>query len=350
MPLDHIENLKDLYAIDGINFVIANYFFDSLPNDGFEFVEGDWQRAYLSTKHKKNKVDGFVDIELSFESRPCDLTSYEQTMLKPYEGVADQVLMPVAVKDILNQFYQSNKPTYFFVNDKGFIDKNKMNYSNDYAYRCDGAMATMVNFDMIKQWVTTEMEGFFVVNENDHDDSHFVVCGVNTNLEQQKQMVKMALSGPSWNMVFKLFMAFEEQPEMSFEDACFYVQCSEYDEAMMARVVGFFMNQIKLHGELAQELKPLLSKVMETFYWHPARLMYYYAVLDLLILCGEHQVAKDQIKKYKHLVPSQYDVLIREGVILYKNRASAEAKEVFEKALKINPKCEESKRYLALMG
>ena len=349
LPLDDVNELKNAYEFDGVNFVIANYFFDSLPNDGFEFVDGQWQRVYLATDKKKNKVDGFVDIKLSFESRPCDLTDQELAMLKPYEGVTDHVLVPLAVKQLLAQFYQSNQASYFFVNDKGFVEKNKINYADDYAYRCDGAMATMVNFDMIKQWVTSDMNGFFVVNENDHDDSHFVVFGINTELNQQKQMVEMALSGPSWNMVFKLFMVYENQPEMSFEDACFYVQCSEYDEAMMSRISGFFMNQIKLHGELIHELRPILLRVIETFYWHPARLMYFYAVLDLLVLCGELETSKDLIEKYRHLVPSQYDVLIREGVILYKQRAPAQAKEVFEKALKINPKCTESKKYLELI-
>ena len=150
-------------------------------------------------------------------------------------------------------------------------------------------------------------------------------------------------------MVFMLFMVFEEQPEMSFEDACFYVECSEYDEAMLSRISGFFMNQVKLHGELIHQLKPLLLKVLNSFYWHPARMMYYYTVIDLLILCGVYEKAIHLLDTYKHLVPSQYDVLLREGTIQYKLKNQSKSKELFKKVLKISPKCKEAKRYLDLL-
>mgnify|MGYP001195020644 CR=1 FL=1 len=116
------------------------------------------------------------------------------------------------------------------------------------------------------------------------------------------------------------------------------------------QVVDAVFNQIKEEGSLINQLKPMLSKIMETFYWHPARMMYYFTMIDLFTLCGEYQKSQNLINQYKHLVHSQYDILLREGVILYKMQQHDLAIEKFNKALKINSKCQESRRYLELLA
>ena len=350
LQMSQLEELKTISGFDGVNFVIANYFFDSLPNDGYELVGDDWQKAYLLTKNKKNQSEGFVDIDLSFISKPCQLLDEDEKLLNRYKGIADHVLIPTAVKDIMHIFHESTNPSYFFVNDKGFLDINQMNYGDNYAYNCDGAMSTMVNFDAIKYWAEDFFDGFLIANDNDHDGSHFMIFSINSLGQQQQNLVKMALSGASWNMIFKLFMVFEEQPEMSFDDVSFYVQSSRYDEAMLSRISGYVFNQIKEEGSLINQLKPMLNKIMETFYWHPARMMYYFTMIDLFTLCGEYQKSQNLINQYKHLVHSQYDILLREGVILYKMQQHDLAIEKFNKALKINSKCQESRRYLELLA
>lgn len=347
-----IEKITDMQAVanfDGVSFVIANYFFDSLANAGFCQVDGQWEGAYLATQKKKNKVEGVVDFDLSFISKPCEISSEHQVLLDRYKDDVEYVLIPEEIKQIIKLFDTSNKPTYFIANDKGYMQQEKMNYANNYAYNCDGAMATMVNFDAVRYWVEQEFNGFMVANGSESDDTHFVVFSINNKDQECKRMVNMALSGVAWNTVFKLFMFFEQQPELSFEDAYFYVEASKYDEAMLSRISGFIINQVKEHGDLVHQLKPLLHKVLQDYYWHPARVGYYYTLIDLLVLCNEYDVALKLIDQYRYLVPSQYDVLLREGIIFYKTKNNENAKDKFEKILKINPKCQEANRYMALM-
>lgn len=349
MVVDDINDLKQVADFNGVSFVIANYFYDSLPNVGYCKVDGEWQSAYLATKKKINKVEGMVDFDLSFISKSCEVPDSHKKLLDRYKDTVTHALIPEAVKQIMQLFNQSKKPTYFLANDKGYLEKEKMNYAANYAYNCDGAMATMVNFDAIKYWTEHEFDGFFVANDGASSDSHFAIFAINSNQVQQHQLVKMALSGAPWHTVFKLFMFFEEQPELSFDDACFYVEASHYDEAMLSRISGFIINQVKAHGELIAQLRPLLHKVMETYYWHPARIHYYYTMIDMLTLCNNYEAAMKLIVQYKHLVPAQYDLILREGVVFYRTKNYEKAQEKFEKALKIKPECKEAHRYLELM-
>lgn len=348
LKCDVIEDLHLLPDLDGPTFVIANYFFDSLPHDGYEFKDGAWHDVYLQCGPKTEGIDGYGDQSLVFESRPGSLDEAQTKLLARYEGIADQILIPSTVKSILTKLYEQSQPVYCFVNDKGFLSPEDMNYSDHYAYDCDGAMATMVNFDAIKYWLQTEFNGFFTVNRDGGTNSHITMLGLNTNNEQAL-ICESALSSMSWSYQFSLLMAFKYQEKISFNDCCRYIKISNYDEAMLAEVSGFLTSAIKKDPELIVSLKPILDKVLKSAYWHPGRLFHIYALIDLLILCRQNKQALDFMSKYKHLVPSQYEIFRREGVIYYQMLDFDQSKNQFQKALKINSKCPHAKKYLELM-
>lgn len=350
LELDVSEGLGALPQLDGPTFVIANYFFDSLPNAGYRYVDGDWQEALLATTKNKSGIDGDGDLSLSFDHRPCKLSADISKLLSRYEGRAEHVLVPTKVFDVLSAFNAFSDSVYLFVNDKGYSDMDAMNYGDNYAYTCDGAMATMVNFDAIQYWVNEAYDGFTVSQHCHQQEACLTVIGLNSPSVMQRTLVEMAFSGISWGEVFNLFMGFEKQSEMSFSDCCFYIKTSGYDEAMLARVSQYLIPAIRNQSTNIVKMKPILAEVLKSFYWHPGRAYYFFIMLDVMLLCQESEGVLKLLNVYKHVLSSQYDALYRQGIAHYQCRQFVESQACFDKALKLNQECPHSKRYIELMS
>lgn len=344
--LDLAESIDTLTLNDMPTFVVANYFFDSLPQAAYAKHDGVWKPAYVKVDSGKQSGDLILDFSVQDKHIEC---AWTKRLLSRYSG-SERVLIPETVFNLFAHLKLNKNPVFCIVNDKGFVDKTHLNYCDAYSYHNDGAMATMVNFDAITQWVNERGDGYAVHAANSVENNHVVWYVMNDPDKQYQQGLSMGFMGPSWSDIFQLILGYSQRGALTLADCHFYLELTDYDEAMLERLGGCLAEHLKHSPDDIKNIKSMLLKVCKRIYWHPSRINAFFVLVDLMLKVGMDVAAFSLLEKYRVYAAFDYEFVWRIGVVSYQQQQFEKARLYFEKSRKVNKNCPHAKKYLTLIA
>lgn len=343
--LDIAKGMDPLVINNAPTFVIANYFFDSLPQAAYAQDQGTWAPAYVTVNQSHQA--GQLNLDFSIQDKAIDC-AWTRQLLAQYAD-AERVLIPETVFNVFAHLKQNDAPVFCIVNDKGFLHKDHFNYCKQYSYQHDGAMATMVNFDAIRQWVEALGDGYAAHAPSSVENNHLIWYVLNDADKRYQQALSLAFMGISWSDLFHLIMGYTKQSDLALNDWLSYLEIMDYDEAILERM-GHYISEHLIHSpEEIETIRPALQQLRQRLYWHPSRSNAFFMLIDLMLKAGMAQEAAVELNKYREFAAIDYEFVWRLGVACYQLKQFEKASIFFEKSRKINKICPHAKKYLTLI-
>src|SRR5690606_13716833 len=166
---------------------ICNYTFDCIKQDIFVKEEGVFKEHHIGIRSRfrhydTEKSENLKELQFTFESHPCDTSSYYQDatlnqLLAEYNTLYDDegiVPMPIGAIDFIKVVQKvTNNKCLLICGDKGIALEEKISLlKRIHIMSYDGCYSFMVNFHALGRY-TQSLGGDYLPTKNGND---FKVC------------------------------------------------------------------------------------------------------------------------------------------------------------------------------
>ena len=281
--LEHPRPLNLLYSKQTLDptklanplILIANYVFDSVPQDLF-WVEDGKLEEYRVAVHWGNSTDEdewSTDAELNFSKHPVPLNYYElpelNAILQTYQENLHQtvVSLPTHAITCLDYFCRDEAQAQLIIcADKGYERLEDLAYRTLPELTAHGSFSLSVNFDAIRRFVKLR-QGHVLQPQQRHVHLHVTAFVWNSTIRETMLAFYQAIAqhGPDEYFVLKSIIQ-EHYDELSFVQIMAWLRWTGWDAIIFLRLferLQVLVNQINEEEE--QELFRALERIAENY-------------------------------------------------------------------------------------
>lgn len=236
--------------------LIANYFFDSIPQDCFRIEKGQLYEGLLTIVSRRNESDLedpdlLQRIKFDFDYLPVDENYYDDQdfnrVLGDYRKKLSNtvILFPCAALECLRYFHDLSRGRLFLISgDKGYSLEESLSNRGSPAVNVHGSFSMMVNYHALGEYVRNRGGA---VLETSHRHSHINVSGyvwgladaVETRLAYLEEVEK---GGPDDFFSQKRGME-KSYGELSFQQILAHLRLSGWDSNIFLGCFSVLMEQ-----------------------------------------------------------------------------------------------------------
>lgn len=262
--------------------VLANYFFDSIPQDCFYIKDGQLYESLvtLSTPQGERDMDdpAILDrVQMSYQNNPVTAAYYSDEDFNQLLGNYQQqltdtsLLFPCFGLECIRNFRQlAGGRLLLLSGDKGYNREESLHYRGEPVINVHGSFSMMVNYHAIGQYV--QSQGGKVLHASHYHPSMSISAFLWGDRHQKYVEIAHAYEdaieklGP--DDFFTLTGAIEKNYEnFSTEEILAYLRLSGWDPNIMLGFFPILMSQMETADEvLNQEIYEAIGQVWDCYY------------------------------------------------------------------------------------
>jgi tetratricopeptide (TPR) repeat protein len=282
IELYHSGDILSAETIKNPFVVLANYFFDSIPQDAFHIQDGKLHESLVTISSPQEEADlndpeMLNRIEVSFESHPVSAQYYNDPdldrILQNYQErlSATHILFPcAALKCIRRLRHLAGGRMLLISADKGYIKEDSLIGRAQPGLDVHGSFSMMVNYHAISESV--QDQGGRVL-QTSHRHTHLNICAflfgshpgdyIETRLAYDEAIER---GGP--DDFFTLKKGIEKNYDaLSLEQLIAFLRLIGWDSKIFLDCFPSLVKQVESASEhLRQELHSTIQQVWETYY------------------------------------------------------------------------------------
>jgi tetratricopeptide (TPR) repeat protein len=333
--------------------VIANYFFDSIPQDAF-FIQGGQLYEGLVTVTSCQQEPDLHDpeiltrVEISYDRNPVELNYYENPdwneILEYYKNRLDDTafLFPCAALQCIENFSQlSGGRLLLLSGDKGYSSEEDLLGREEPAITKHGSFSMMVNYHALGKYV--QKQGGRALYTGHHHNSLNVSAFLLGNHPggytetHQAYSEAIEICGPDDFNTLNEAIKFEYDG-WTLKQILTYIRLSGYDAKIMFVCYPALMDHLAhASGSSQKELYRVIQKVWDVYYPMAEDQDHAYHLGVLLYELGYYAEALDFFTRSVKLYGPDATVSYNMGLCHYGLRQRGEALEQLKKALTLEP-------------
>ena len=262
--------------------VIANYVFDSLPQDAFFISAGRISEALITTTRttEESDIHAFNSLQFSFKNIPVPPERYAEktwnTILQQYRDdvPAATVLFPVAALNLIQQLYDScNGNMLVLVADKGILREDDLSllqgmpaFEFHARHRC---FSQLVNFDAIAKHFIAQ-GGEVLLPEKHFSNLNICAFFAGHSRDQFAAVHKayeqmMAAFGPD-DLFALMSWLHAHLDEVSVTQALPLLRLTRWDTTAFLRLFAALARQVRTATVERHDLQDAIKRVWANFY------------------------------------------------------------------------------------
>ncbi len=339
--------------------VIANYTFDCVKHDEFEYEDGKFYEVKLGLKSRYKHFDveksqHLDDLRLHFERMEItsNIENYypNQTankILLNYPSYFDnkktRIMMPLGAFDFcdnLRQMTQNN--AFIIVGDKGLSQPERFHlFSEKYRYSYDGCYSFLVNFHAVGEYCKMHNGDYLLTNNsNDFKVNLYSLGTPFDKLTQTKCFFKESIetAGPE-EFIYFFDEFLTSNYRFSQKSLLAFVRFSEWDPNAYAILHDRVLDLLPTYNApFVEDLKDALNKVITNIYNLNIGDDVYNLAGMIYQMLGEDEQAISLYNRSLAVFGERCDPHSNLGTVYQKQKNFAKALEHFEKAVQLDPK------------
>ena len=278
LQLCHSKKTLDSESINNPLIVLANYFFDSIPQDVFSLYRGQLHETLItlyseSSKSDLEHPDTLQKIQVAYEDVPTSTDYYDEPefnrILQYYQQrLADTtILFPhIGLKCIKNLRQLSADRLLLLTGDKGYSrEEDLLNRGKPQLTHYKGCFSLMVNYNAIAQYIQNQ-NGRVLTTPHRHASLN--ICAFllgNNDYIETNQGYQNAIINSSPDDFFKLKKGIEKNyADLTLQEMIAYLRLSGWDANIF---FGCFPTLIERVPQASDQLKEELYWAIQHI-WH----------------------------------------------------------------------------------
>ncbi len=354
LKLLHSGDILSAETLNNPLIVLANYFFDSIPQDAFYIQNGQLYETLISVLSPTAELDFsdpnlFQDLEIFYDDNPItpdyyDDPDFNQILHTYQQRLADTtILFPfTGLKCIQNLRQLSSDRLLLLSGDKGYSrETDLLERDQPKLTLHHGCFSLMVNYHAIAQY-TQNQKGQALTSPHRHGSFNicaFVFGNPAKDCIETRQAYREAIENSSPDDFFALKKGLESNYcTLTLQQILAYLRLSRWDANIFFGCFPTLMEQIKTASDtLIQELYWAIQNIWNTYYYIGESQDLPFHLSMLLYNMGYYQEASEFLQHSLKLHgndPSTYHNL---AMCQYRLRQLDEAWESINQTLKLNP-------------
>ena len=339
--------------------VIANYFFDSIPQDAFFIQGGQLQEGLVTVTSYQQEVDLndpeiLSRLDISYDRNPVEPKHYKNPdwneILEHYEKRLDNTafLFPCAAMQCIENFSRISGGRLLLISgDKGYSREEDLLDRGEPAITRHGSFSMMVNYHALGKYVQKQ-GGHPLQTAHRHahlNISAFVLGSHPGGYTETQQAYRKAIENCGPDDFYTLKKAIEQgYDSWTLEQLLAYIRLSGFDAKITLACYPALMDRIEHATESEkQELYQVIQKVWEVYYplAEDQDLASHLGVI--LYEMGYYAEALDYFIRSVELYGPDATVSYNMGLCHYGLKQMEAALEQFNEALALDPNLEDAK-------
>jgi tetratricopeptide (TPR) repeat protein len=339
--------------------VLANYFFDSIPQDAFFIQGGQLQEGLVAVSSYQQEPDPhdpeiLSRVEISYDRNPVEPDYYENPdwndILEYYEKRLDDTafLFPCAALQCIENFRRiSGGRILLLSGDRGYSREEDLLGRGEPAITKHGSFSMMVNYHAIGQCVQ-ERGGYSLHTAHRHahlNISAFLMGSHPGGYTETQQAYREAIENCGPDDFYALKKAIEHgYDSWTLEQLLAYIRLSGFDAKIMLACYPALMDHIDHATESSrQELHRVIQKVWDVYY-PMAEDQYVASYLGILLYeLGHYAEALDLFNRSIELYGPDATSICNRSMCHYGLEQMDTALEYINEALALDPDFEDAR-------
>jgi len=262
--------------------VIANYFFDSIPQDAFFVKRGQLQEGLVTVSSYQQEPDLndpeiLSRVEISYDRNPAKLGYYKNPdwneILQYYEKRLDDTtfLFPCAALQCIENFSQLTGGRLLLLSgDKGYSSEEDLLGRGEPGITRHGSFSMMVNYHAIGKYVQKQGgQPLHTVHPHAHlNISAFLMGNHHGDYTETRQAYREAIESCGPDDFYALKKAIEQgYDSWTLKQLLAYIRLSHYDAKITLACYPVLMDRLEHTSESEkEELHQIIQKVWEVYY------------------------------------------------------------------------------------
>jgi len=262
--------------------VIANYFFDSIPQDAFFVQEGKLQEGLVtvSSYHQEPDLHDpeiLSRLEISYDTRPVETDYYENSdwneILEYYEKRLDDTafLFPCAALHCIENFRRLSGGRLLLVSgDKGYSRELDLLGRGEPRITRHGCFSMMVNYHAIGKYIQNQGgQSLQTAHRHAHlNIATFLLGGHPGGYTETRHAYRQAIETYGPDDFYTLKKAIEHGYESwTLEQLLAFIRLSAFDAEIMLACYSSLLDRIEHASDSSkQELYRVIQKVWQVYY------------------------------------------------------------------------------------
>ena len=336
--------------------VIANYCFDSIPQDLFTLKDGQLHETLVSLTEPDMIADlspaaRLKQLELSYSDRPTKPDYYKNPafnqVLQYYQQQLTDTsfLFPISAFNTLEYLRELSGDRLLLLSaDKGYCHQSELAGRGKPKLNLHGSFSLMVNYHAIAQYV--QNQGGLALGPSHHSHSlgicAFLFGQSSATYQQLQNAYQLGIQNSNPDDFFTLKKTLEPHyPEFSLSQLLAYLRFSGWDSNIF---LGCWSTLMLLATDATepqrQDLHRAIERIWEQYFWIGESTDLPLQISRLLIKLGNPDAAINYLNYSLKFQGEQPEQLLYWAICHLHLGHSAKALEILERATTLNPKLE----------
>lgn len=356
--LDIHSDINPEHITTGRLILIANYFFDSLPQTPFQKVKGHYKPCTIKEKNPlffKNKTTTLQFYPQVQAQAPFGWTpGYDTILEQHHECELTHLLMPDGPMKLIQWLTaHNNYPLLLLVTDKGFTDFTYERYGDHFDIINTGIYSSCVNFFALDSYIRNVHHGSSYLAPPDHVTLSSNIFLTDDRLENYPAF---SLEAKHFTQIFSskrrlhtLRLLGQSRSISSASALLMQLEESHYDPSLLHQLMDQADDCIKNDTLIKNmRLDDAITKLREHYYFTPHDLSQDQMVCIIhFALAGQRfSTAKVMIDQFGQWHGENYFFKRMQGTFYFLQSDFSSSAHYFLAALQDNPECTYSQHYL----
>lgn len=352
----------EVLTVDSIKnplIVLANYVFDSIPQDLFLIENGQLSESLITLRSAQaeqtlDDPELLTRLEISYTQQAINGDFYDNDgfnrLLKDYQQTLTDtyLVFPHVALQCLNHLRQLCGDRLLLLSgDKGYSREEDLLFRGEPGITLHGSFSLMVNYHAIGQYVHHQ-GGTFLTTPHRHRSLNICAAlfGTHPHNHPETQLAfNQAVVQNSPDDFFVLKKAIEKHSDsLSIEEILAYLRLSNWDAAIFLDCFPTMMEQLEnLPASLEEELFWIVQNVWDTYYpiGENRDLAFY---LGMLLYSMEYfPEALEYLQQSQRIYGDDPNTLYNMGMCYYRLRQLDQAMQCMTQTLELKPEFEPAK-------